>query len=232
MEELPASAVAGEILHRVFRPKGPDGTARSPWWFASVPTESDQVGGRFDLVPPNGACYFALSAVGAVLEAMQGFEVGIIPLEELSVRRRVELIAPDSAPEAADLSAPEVYGLVGITAALWAGGDEDQGAMSILRAKSQRWAQAMFDAGWGALRHGIQHDPAGVQRAVTLLDVGGAHLPFDDLEWEAVCESHELDDDHELHEALRARGLQVVRSDVDLPLVTLEDLLSATFVGL
>jgi hypothetical protein len=67
---------------------------------------------------------------------------------------------------------------------------------------------------------------------LTLLDVGGAHLPFDDLEWEAVCESHELDDDHELHEALRARGLQVVRSDVDLPLVTLEDLLSATFVGL
>lgn len=126
LEELPASAVAGEILHRVFRPKGPDGTARSPWWFASVPTESDQVGGRFDLVPPNGACYFALSAVGAVLEAMQGFEVGIIPLEELSVRRRVELIAPDSAPEAADLSAPEVYGLVGITAALWAGGDEDR----------------------------------------------------------------------------------------------------------
>jgi hypothetical protein len=166
--------------------------------------------GRFDLPEPAGACYLALTPVGAVLEAFQHFS-GRLPEIELRKRRLASVLAPNAAPAAANLVAEGARGL-GVTASLWAGGD---------RALTQRWAAALHRAGWRALHHGISHDPAGRLRAVTLFDPSGDHLPYDDPEWQGEVAT--LHDDAALRRALARFGIDVARSDVTLPLVTLQD---------
>lgn len=100
---------------------------------------------------------------------------------------------------------------VGVTAALWAGS---------IRALTQRWAIAFRRAGWRALYHGIQHDPTGRLRAVTLFDTAGAHPPYGD-DWRRT--THDLHDDDELIDTLARYGIRVTRSDPNLPLVSLDD---------
>lgn len=225
LRRLPPFEVAGEILHRVFRPVDDDGSERTPWWFSSAPTEGQRrVGGRFDLPTPEGACYLALTAVAAVLEVFQDFGDGLIPMTELGARVRLEAIAPDTAPVAASLADPAAYGIANVTAALWGAGDTDPNLMSAMRAKTQRWAGALRAADWRALHHGIQHDPSGAQRAITLFDKAGAHAPDgDDEGWSLACEVRPLLGDRRLLVALRNFGVHVAPSEVDLPLVELDE---------
>jgi hypothetical protein len=86
------------------------------------------------------------------------------------------------------------------------------------RSLTRRWAQALRRAGWTALYHGIQHDPGGQQRAVTLLDRAGAHPPLDEADawpWHA----ERLEGDARLLRGLAQYGLVVERGDVELPTV-------------
>ncbi|MDX6230926.1 MAG: hypothetical protein QOI76_4316 [Frankiales bacterium] len=207
LAQLPRVAVRGLRLHRVF-----SASRASPWWFASLPPGGmdPDPHGRFDLPEPAGACYLALTPLAAVLEAFQHFS-GRLPEVELRKRRLVTVVAPPRTPAAANLTAQASRGL-GVTAALWAGGD---------RALTQAWAAALHRAGWRALHHGISHDPAGRLRAVTLLDQAGQHLPFDDPQW--LGQVATLHDDAKLHRALARFGITVSRSDVMLPIVTLDD---------
>ena len=187
----------------------------SPWWFGHLPAhpEAAAAAGRFDLPEPLGACYLAGTPIAAVLEAFQDLGPALLPDVELRLRRRAEVVAPPTAPAAADLSATRARAF-GITAALWAGGD---------RGPTQQWALALVRAGWRALHHGIQHDPAGRLRAVTLFDQAGEHAPFGDAEgWAPTV--HTLHDDAALIAALGRYGIRVLRSDVQLPVVRLEDL--------
>jgi hypothetical protein len=224
LDQIPSFTVSRQTLHRVYRPTGPDGEERSAWWFASVPEDPDHLGGRFDLPLPDGSCYLALSPVAAVLEVFQDYGKGLLPEDELRVRRRMEVVAPESAPPAADLTDPQAYGTAGVTAGLWAGGDEDVNLMSGMRAKTQRWAARLHEANWRSVHHGIQHDPSGTQRAVTLFDRAGQHAPYEDADdWEAQCEVHELLGDVELRSDLGSYGVQVARADVDLPIIDLDD---------
>ncbi len=195
---LPLRPIAGMRLHRVVA------RTRGPWWFASTP--GGGVGGRFDLPAPDGACYLSTSAVGAVLEVFSDLHGGRLPVTELRARCRIEVIAPLLSPPAADLAAARARG-VGVTAALWAGQD---------RALTQRWARALFRAGWRALHTGLQHDPRGRLRGVTLLDQAGEHLPWDDVGWQHT--THRIDDDQALMQGLDRFGI-TVRGDVDLPVV-------------
>lgn len=207
LARLPRRDLRASTLHRVFSAR-----RGSPWWFASLPPGGDpDRHGRFDLPAPAGACYLARTPVGAVLEAFQGFD-GLLPDVELGARRRAEVVVPPDAPAAADLADRRARGL-GATAALWAGGP---------RRLTQSWAVALHRAGWRAVHHGIAHDPAGRHRAVTLFDDTGEHAPYDDAEgWRPTV--HHLRDDARLRGALAGFGIEVLRSDPQLPVVPLEE---------
>lgn len=201
LRALPRWRLARRRLWRVFRT-----VHDAPWWFATRDRPPEECG-RFDLPTPDGACYLARSKLAATLEALQGFGRGLIPDSELAARRAAAITAPSDSPSAAWLTAARARG-VGVTAALWAGDD---------RALTQRWAAALRRTGWVALYHGIQHDPGGQQRAVTLFDRAGAHPPMDDADgwpWRA-----ERLDEVALVRGLARYGITVERGDVELPLV-------------
>lgn len=195
---LAAQPLAGRVLHRVFRAE-----RRSPWWFASVGADPG-TGGRFDLPPPDGACYLATTALGAALEAFQDFGAGVLPVAELRSRRRAVVTAPPHAPVAARLVSARARGL-GVTQALWAGAP---------RALTQRWARALRRAGWLALWTGTHHDPTGRIRTVTLFDEAGDHPPYDDPAW--AWAAVPMADDRALADGLARYGIRVI-ADVDPP---------------
>lgn len=201
---LPRFRLPGLVLHRVHL-----AARESPWWFSSAPDDPRE-GGRFDLPAPRGTCYLGTSVAAAVLESLQDFGAGVLPVTELQRRSRAEVVAPASSPLAAALTARTARGR-GVTAALWAGGD---------RALTQQWAAALDRAGWRAARGGVSHDPTGRLRAVALFDDAGEHVPYDDPAWTHT--SHPLDEDPKVRAALAAHGITVTLAP-DLPVVALED---------
>ncbi len=208
LRALPAKSLGGTTLHRVFRRK-----RATCWWFASLPPDSKPSDhGRFDLPVPNGSCYLATSVVAAVLEAFQDFGRGLLPDVELRERLLATVQVPVGTPRAAYLTSARARGH-GVTAALWAGED---------RLVSQEWAMALRRAGWQLLYHGIQHDPTGRLRAVTIFDRAGERPPYDDVDGWRYTERSLHDDDH-LRSALSRYGIAVTRSDPSLPLIRLED---------
>ena len=143
------------------------GLPSRPFLAVVVRQRARRSGGGGPVRPPAplGACYLASSVAASVLEALQGFGRGLLPDVELRNRVRAEVVAPASAPAAAQLTSARALG-IGLTAALWAGLD---------RPLTQRWALQLHRAGWRALWTGIQHDPTGALRAVTLFDLAGEH---------------------------------------------------------
>jgi hypothetical protein len=100
LTRLPRRRLETLTLHRIYRRD-----RRTPWWFASLnPERPPMEQGRFDLPAPDGTCYLARAAVGAVLEVFQEHD-GLLPDVELRRRLRAEVRAHGSAPNAADLSA-------------------------------------------------------------------------------------------------------------------------------
>lgn len=204
---LPGQPLRGRRLFRVWRRVTADGERRDePWWFAAVPDSAPVHGGRFDLPAPMGSCYTATRPAGAVLEALQA-RLTNLPRAELAARRLAEIRVPADAPPAAKVTARAAAGELGITAALWAGGD---------RRLTQRWAAALRRDGWWAVYSGVQHDPSGQLRAVTLFDAEGAHPPTWRSDWHVTVST--LDDDHALRAELAGYGV-AVRDPGDLPFV-------------
>ena len=198
LARLSGQSLKGRELHRVFRT-----SRRSPWWFSSAVDDPDAAG-RFDLPRPDGACYLTTTVLGAVLEALQDYGKGVLPVAELKVRRRAVISVPPSAPLAAQLVSAKARGL-GVTQALWTGGT---------RALTQRWARALRRAGWQALWTGTQHDTTGRCRTVTLFDETGEHLPYEDSGWS--YEPLPIDDDQEVVDGLARYGI-IVLPDLDPP---------------
>lgn len=174
LDRFPSAPVAGRGLFRLYAHIDPsNGVERSPWWFASAHADPDR-GGRFDLQEPNGACYLAGSRTAAVLEVYQGHQV--IPASALERRRMACVVAPDGAPDAADLACAAARGY-GITGEIHTVPN---------RPATRAWAEALFDAGWRALRGLARHNPAQQLDTVTLLDAAGAHPPYGDEDGWAV----------------------------------------------
>lgn len=206
---LPSRAVPA-VLYRVYRR-----VRSSPWRFASIDAGTPRGGGgRFDLPTPDGACSTATSVAAATLEAFQEHARGLLPDSELRGRQLATIRCSGTAPRAARLTAARAAS-VGVTQALWADND---------RTLTQRWAVALRRAGWLALFTGIQHDPTGRGRAVTLFDSTGEHLPYDDPGWTA--EVVELADHTGVHATLARHGFEVVSSDPKLEVIDLDTYLS------
>lgn len=205
---LPVKPTVGLRLHRLFR-----ADRLSAWFFASVPMGGDpNSSGRFDLPHPDGACYLANSAVGAVLETFQYLEGGLLPDAELRRRARLEVVAPVSSLAAVNLTAARARG-VGVTLELFATSD---------RALTQRWAAQLRRAGHRALWHAQRHDPTGRLRTVTLFDQAGAQAPYgDDTGWAGT--RHDVHTDPALRAALGRYDVTVTRSDPNIPLVRLDE---------
>lgn len=208
---LPSKAIAGAVIHRVVLR---DRT--TPWWFASVPKGADETArrtrGRFDLPEPYGTCYWSTTPVGAILEAVQDFGRGLLPDVVLQARRRVEVLIPRRTRPAAWLTTGRARPF-GVTQALWASQD---------RPLTQRWAAALHRAGWLSLYHGLQHDPTGRLRGITLFDHEGEHPPYDDpANWPHT--TNDLHDDPALIAGLGRYGIRVTRSDPNFPVIPLED---------
>lgn len=201
---LPRVRLAGGTLWRVFQRH-----RDNPWFFAAVDELRPHLSGRFALPAPYGACSLATSKTAAILEAFQEYSDGVIPLSALRRRMVARISAPASAPAAVQLTAARARG-VGVTAALWAGGD---------RVCTQQWALTLHRAGWRALYGGVAQDPAGRLRAVTLFDRSGQHVPYDDEAWQAAVEPADTPD---VRAALGGYGIRVTRSDPDLPFIELD----------
>ncbi|MGQ0625726.1 MAG: hypothetical protein ACT4PP_13905 [Sporichthyaceae bacterium] len=192
LRRLPAERLAGRVLHRIYSAR-----RDSPWWFATQPAQP-QDGGRFDLPAPHGSCYLAGGVAAATVEALQDLlGRGLLQRRVLERLSRAQIDAPSTAPRAARLTTAAA-GAVGVTAALWAGPD---------RALTQRWAAALHRA-WDAIYTGVQHDPTGRGRAVTLFDDAGEHPPYGDAAWRWV--RHPVADDPLVLATLARYGTSVV----------------------
>lgn len=140
-----------------------------PWWFAERAGGDDpEEGGRFDLMPPYGACYWADSPLGAIAEVLQDWAGSIVPIDELRVRSVSMLSWPRGAPPVADLTDAKLLGSLGVNASLWASAPGQ-------RALTQRWAEAVRRDGWWSMRTRLLHD-AEVD-GITMFDTSGAHEP-------------------------------------------------------
>lgn len=203
---LPTVRLAGRTLWRCHRSHSPDGTKRPMWWFATSPP--GPTGGRFDLPSPNGSCYAATSLAAAVVEAFQEqWGTGsVIPTSALAGRVVASAAVPNGTVAAADLSHRRALA-VGITGGLWS--DRD-------RSLTKRWATELHGAGHQAIHHGVQHDPGGRLRAVTLFDIAGAHRPWG-LQWPEPASTPCLDD--KVTAVLATRGARLARHRPTLPVI-------------
>jgi hypothetical protein len=204
--QLPAIRLGGRTLWRCHRAGSALPARRAMWWFASsAPGPS---GGRFDLPPPHGSCYTATSLTGAVVEAFQEHWGGgsVMPATALASRVVSSATVPGAAAPAANLSQRRCLA-AGVTAALWA--DRD-------RTMTKRWAVELHGAGHQAIHHGVQHDPGGRLRGVTLFDAAGAHDPWG-LAWPepASISGH----DRRVVAVLAARGVHVTGHRPTLPII-------------
>lgn len=131
-------------------------TEHGAWWFSSDGS------GRFDLNPPNGACYLAEALVGALIEHFDG--ITVIPELELE-RRSISILKPDARLRLADCTSPAARRF-GVDLALSAGEDY---------AQTQRFAVWFHDGGFDGVRYLLRNDPAATLVGIALFGVAGEH---------------------------------------------------------
>ncbi|MDZ7705072.1 MAG: RES domain-containing protein [Trueperaceae bacterium] len=135
------------------------------WWFSSVEAPNDEVGGRFDRTTPRGTCYLAEERLdGALVEKLLRTPVKVVVHERL-----VELfhatVTVRAAPPTADLTAQAATGF-GLNAEV-----HDTLDYGITR----RWAAALDEAGWRALRHRLRGDVTGELAGRCVFGGAGLH---------------------------------------------------------
>lgn len=205
LDQFPRRALDGQ-LHRIHLERDPaTGELREPWWFASTEPHDAGEGGRFDLQPPAGTCYLAESLIGAALEVFPS-HMGLVPSSALRRRRGIEITVPDDAPHAGDFTAVAARGF-GVNAEIHS---------TPVRPVTRAWAEALFAAGWRALRTFIRHDPAQREAAVALLEpLGGSHPPTCGSSW--TGRTFPLHGDEALADELARFGIEIVPGDLENP---------------
>lgn len=187
-------------LFRIFLHRDPEtGQVREPFYFASSAAE-DPSGGRYDLPDPDGACYLALSAVGAWLEVFR--TTRIVASGDLR-RRHLLTTRPPRSIRTADLLARSA-GKFGITGEIHTHDD-----YSLTRT----WATRLHQAGFRALLGKVRYDPGLRERSLTLLDRTGEHAPYG---WRWREELTPLQAADELLGAVGAYGYRVLEPPYDV----------------
>lgn len=125
-----------------------------PWWFSSDGS------GRFDLDPPNGTCYLAETALGALVEHFDG--ISVIPREDLD-ERRISVVSAGRPLRLADCTSPEARRF-GVDLSLSAGPDY---------ARTQRFAAWFRGAGLDGVRYLLRNDPAATLLGIALFGPAG-----------------------------------------------------------
>jgi hypothetical protein len=120
-----------------------------PWWFSSDRS------GRFDLDPPNGTCYLAEAAVGALIEHFDG--ISVIPQEDLD-ERRISIFSPRGSLRLADCTSPRIRRF-GADLAVSAGSDY---------VRTQRFAAWFHDGGFDGVHYFLRNDPTATLIGIAL----------------------------------------------------------------
>lgn len=145
-DDLTGFPAAGHVdeLHRVSDHPG-------VWWFSSVRAVEDDTGGRFDLTTPLGTCYLAEDALGgALVEKLLRTPARVVVRERLLELFHATVTVRE-APPTADLTAAGATGF----------GCNAEVHSTLDYAVTRRWAAALHDAGWRALRHRLRGDVTG-----------------------------------------------------------------------
>jgi len=125
-----------------------------PWWFSS------EGHGRFDLAPPNGTCYVALSPLGAFVEVFRGFT--IVDSADVAERALSRLHVPQDVV-LADCTSPRARRF-GVTGEIHSSADY---------IATQVWAEALRGAGFAGVRYFCGQDPAQREVGVALFGAAG-----------------------------------------------------------
>lgn len=184
---FPAAGGVDE-LHRVSDHPG-------VWWFSAVDTVDDDDGGRFDLTDPLGTCYLAEDTLdGALVEKLLRAPAKVVVQERLLELFHATVAVHDP-PATADLTARAATGF-GLNAEV-----HD----TLEYAVTRRWAAALYDAGWRALRHRLRGDVTGELAGRCVFGGAGLHRRAP-----AGMRTHvePLDVDHATA-LLEARGVEV-----------------------
>jgi len=153
------------------------------WWFSS------DGNGRFDLAPPDGACYMAETPLGALIKHFDG--ISVIPREDLE-RRRISILSPGRTLRLADCTSPRARPF-GVDLALSAGSDY---------ARTQRFAAWFRDGGLHGVRYFLRNDPTATLIGIALFGPAG--------EQDLPIRSTSPLDDATLDEAARTFAIEVL----------------------
>lgn len=123
------------------------------WWF------SHDSSGRFDLRSPRGTCYLAENPLGSFIEVFR--DTRIVAESDVDQRVLSTVHVPDDV-DLADCTESGALGF-GVTAAIHSSESYE---------RTQEWAAAFADAGFGGIRYLVSHDPA--QRLVRVALFGSA----------------------------------------------------------
>ena len=197
----------GRDLFRLFRPTDPaTGRSREPFHFASRPDSSGSgrrgipVGGRFDLVAPQGTCYLADTRLGAWVEVFRGARM--VDARDARARSLLRTRAPRRVTLADLTDRSAIADGIGLDA--HAGDDRES-----------TWAIAdRLAADFRGVQTWTRHDPSARSRTVSLFDLAGVHPPFG---WAWRQDVGRPIDDAVLLAELAACGLGVGSVPYDMP---------------
>ena len=137
---------------------------RSPWWFSAAP-DSEQIGGRFDLITPNGTCYVADTVEVATRERLR---------ETVLAARIVSSDFADSF-SVSTFTVPKAYNCANIDSTQAANFGVTRELAALPPAYypiSRAWASAFSESAFKGIRYGARFSP-GAESAWALFGKAG-----------------------------------------------------------
>jgi len=174
---LPARRQPKELYRIVHARHRTTGALNPPWHYSSTVAGQPDGGGRFDLDPPLGTCYWSDRRYGAWVEVFRGARL----LDPADARKRRLFVATPPRQQIADLIAGAAYRF-GVTAEVSTTPDYTL---------PREWAAALAARGFAAVRGTCRHDPT--SRAHNIAVFGRAGASARRAGWRTLCTRIETD---------------------------------------